>query len=47
VLDILVKLHSGVIAIRSVLLASRIFDYEHLRWETGYFVRDLFQGFSE
>ena len=43
VLDILVMLHttlSGKVA-ECPLLACRVFDYEHLRWETGYFA-DMF-----
>jgi NDP-sugar pyrophosphorylase family protein len=46
VMDILVKLHSGVSSSSSecLLLASRIFDYEHLRWETGYFTERFVSG---
>jgi len=46
VLDILVKLHSGVSSnsAECPLLASRIFDYEHLRWETGYFTERFVSG---
>ncbi len=46
VLDILVKLHSRVS--RHVheypLLEARIFDYDHLRWETGYFLERFALG---
>ncbi len=40
VLDILVKLHASVTGhIRECpLLQARVFDYDHLRWETGYFL---------
>ncbi len=40
VLDILVKLHSTVTAHvhECPLLQARIFDYDYLRWETGYFL---------
>jgi NDP-sugar pyrophosphorylase family protein/aminoglycoside/choline kinase family phosphotransferase len=46
VLDILVKLHSGVShnSAECPLLASRIFDYEHFRWETGYFTERFVSG---
>lgn len=43
VIDVAVMLH--ITATRSIaecnLLAGRIFDYEHLRWETGYFVESF------
>lgn len=46
VLDILVKLHGR--ASEHVddcpLLASRIFDYDHLRWETNYFLERFVTG---
>ena len=40
VLDISVRLHTDVSrhAAECQLLASRVFDYEHLRWETSYFM---------
>jgi aminoglycoside/choline kinase family phosphotransferase len=46
VLDILVKLHSGVTSNSAECppLASRVFDYEHLRWETGYFTERFVSG---
>ncbi|MDH4232597.1 MAG: phosphotransferase [Nitrospirota bacterium] len=46
VLDILAKLHSGVSSYSAEcqLLASRIFDYEHLRWETSYFAERFVSG---
>jgi NDP-sugar pyrophosphorylase family protein/aminoglycoside/choline kinase family phosphotransferase len=46
VIDILVKLHTGVT--RHVhecpALQSRIFDYDYLRWETGYFLERFVIG---
>lgn len=46
VLDVLVKLHSR--ASEHVddcpILASRIFDYDHLRWETTYFLERFVTG---
>ncbi|HSQ78116.1 MAG TPA: phosphotransferase, partial [Nitrospirota bacterium] len=46
VLDILVKLHTSVTEhIRECpLLRSRVFDYDHLRWETGYFLERFVIG---
>jgi len=46
VLDILVKLHTSVTDhIRECpLLQARVFDYEHLRWETGYFLERFVTG---
>ncbi len=46
VLDILVRLHSTVNSNNTEcpLLVSRIFDYEHLRWETGYFMDRFVSG---
>jgi aminoglycoside/choline kinase family phosphotransferase len=46
VLDILVKLHSTVSinSSESPLLCSRVFDYEHLRWETSYFIERFVSG---
>ena len=45
-LDILVRLHTSVS--RNIaecpLLVCRLFDYEHLRWETGYFVERFVAG---
>ncbi len=40
VLDMLVKLHTSVSrkSGECQMLCSRIFDYEHLRWETSYFL---------
>jgi NDP-sugar pyrophosphorylase family protein/aminoglycoside/choline kinase family phosphotransferase len=46
VLDILIDLHtevSGNIA-ECPLLDSRVFDYEHLRWETSYFMERFVSG---
>ena len=49
VLDILVKLHTDVSrnSADCPLLASRVFDYEHLRWETGYFTERFVSGLLE
>jgi len=46
VLDILVKLHTSVADhIRECpLLRARVFDYDHLRWETGYFLERFVIG---
>jgi aminoglycoside/choline kinase family phosphotransferase len=46
VLDILVKFHTSVTDhIRECpLLQARVFDYEHLRWETGYFLERFVIG---
>jgi NDP-sugar pyrophosphorylase family protein/aminoglycoside/choline kinase family phosphotransferase len=46
VLDILVKLHTSVTDhIRECpLLQARVFDYDHLRWETGYFLERYVTG---
>ena len=47
VLDIAVRLHSA--ATHDVgscpLLKTRIFDYDYLRWETGYFLERFVRGF--
>ena len=49
VLDILISLHSR--ASEHVddcpLLAARIFDYDHLRWETAYFVERFVTGLKK
>lgn len=46
VIDILILIHT--IATKHVsecpLLQSRVFDYEHLRWETGYFMERFVEG---
>lgn len=46
VLDILVKLHTSVTEhVRECpLLQARVFDYDHLRWETGYFLERFVTG---
>jgi NDP-sugar pyrophosphorylase family protein/aminoglycoside/choline kinase family phosphotransferase len=46
VLDILVKLHAGVTGhVHECLpLQARIFDYDYLRWETGYFLERFVLG---
>ena len=48
VLDILVTLHARVTQHISecLLLRGRIFDYDHLRWETGYFLDRFVIGFK-
>lgn len=45
-LDMLIKLH-GIITAQVTecpLLAGRIFDHDHLRWETSYFVQRFVEG---
>jgi aminoglycoside/choline kinase family phosphotransferase len=46
VLDILVKLHGPASehVDNCPLLASRMFDYDHLRWETSYFLERFITG---
>ncbi len=46
VLDILVTLHGAVTKHihECPLLQARIFDYDYLRWETGYFLAQFVQG---
>lgn len=46
VLDILIKLHTRVTehVKECPLLASRIFDYDYLRWETNYFLERFVSG---
>ena len=46
VIDILILIHTEVTEHISEcpLLQKRIFDYEHLRWETGYFVERFIRG---
>jgi NDP-sugar pyrophosphorylase family protein/aminoglycoside/choline kinase family phosphotransferase len=49
VLDILVKMHARIT--RHIdecpALKARIFDYDHLRWETGYFLERFVIGLKE
>ena len=47
-LDILVRLHTTVSRNSSEcpLLCSRVFDYDHLRWETGYFLERFVSGLA-
>ena len=49
VLDILVKMHGQVNGhVRECPpLAARVFDYDHLRWETGYFLDRFVIGLKE
>jgi len=49
VIDILILIHTEVTEHISEcpLLRKRIFDYEHLRWETGYFVERFVEGVSK
>ncbi|MEW6408750.1 MAG: phosphotransferase, partial [Nitrospirota bacterium] len=46
VIDTLISLHTIVTKYVSEcpLLQSRVFDYEHLRWETGYFIERFVKG---
>lgn len=46
VLDILILIHTGATANVSEcpMLQNRIFDYEHYRWETGYFIERFVKG---
>ncbi len=45
-LDILVMLHGTITdhVAECPLLANRFFDYDHLRWETAYFIERFVQG---
>jgi len=45
-LDILVMLHSTITdhVAECPLLANRVFDYDHLRWETAYFIERFIEG---
>ena len=45
-LDILVMLHSTITdhVAECPLLANRVFDYDHLRWETAYFIERFVEG---
>ena len=49
VIDIFILIHTEVTEHISEcpLLRKRIFDYEHLRWETGYFVERFVEGVSK
>ena len=46
VLDIAVMIHSDVTAhiAECPLLQNRVFDYEHFRWETSYFMERFVEG---
>ena len=46
VLDIAVQIHTRATANVSecLMLQNRIFDYEHYRWETGYFIERFVEG---
>jgi NDP-sugar pyrophosphorylase family protein/aminoglycoside/choline kinase family phosphotransferase len=46
VLDMLISIHSGTYQHTAAcpLLQKRLFDYEHLRWETSYFVENFVEG---
>lgn len=48
VLDIVAKLHTNVAkhVTECPMLQSRLFDYEHLRWETSYFIERFVIGLS-
>ena len=47
VLDMLISIHTGATehVAECPILQSRIFDYEHLRWETSYFIEQFVEGF--
>ncbi len=49
VLDILVQLHTRVTnhVYGCPTLSARVFDYDHLRWETGYFMERLVTGLKD
>jgi NDP-sugar pyrophosphorylase family protein/aminoglycoside/choline kinase family phosphotransferase len=49
VLDILVRLHARVTdhVQECPLLQARIFDYDYLRWETGYFIERFVAGLKQ
>lgn len=46
VLDILIQLQTSALGVHNEcpLLADRVFDYEHLRWESSYFVESFLKG---
>jgi len=46
VIDVLMLIHTGATKHVSEcpLLGNRVFDYEHLRWETGYFIERFVEG---
>lgn len=48
VLDILILIHGGAAEHVSdcPLLRERVFDYDHLRWETGYFLERFVSGIA-
>jgi NDP-sugar pyrophosphorylase family protein len=45
-LDMLISIHSGTYqhSAECPMLHKRLFDYEHLRWETSYFVESFVEG---
>jgi aminoglycoside/choline kinase family phosphotransferase len=47
VLDMLISIHSGTYQhiAECPMLQERPFDYEHLRWETSYFVESFVEGY--
>ncbi len=49
IMDILINLHTVVSANVSecLLLQSKVFDYEHLRWETDYFIERFVRGLAD
>lgn len=49
VIDILIKLHTTITSNVSEcpLLESRVFDYDHFRWETGYFLDKYVSGICQ
>jgi NDP-sugar pyrophosphorylase family protein/aminoglycoside/choline kinase family phosphotransferase len=46
VLDMLISIHSGMYqhSAECPMLHKRLFDYEHLRWETSYFFENFVEG---
>ena len=49
VIDVLVLIHTGATehVSQCPLLKNRIFDYEHLRWETSYFIERFVEGIKK
>jgi NDP-sugar pyrophosphorylase family protein len=49
VMDILLRVHSVATDCISEcpLLQERVFDYDHFRWETGYFIEQFIEGMRE
>ena len=49
VIDILILMHTAVTEhiTECPLLQNRVFDYEHLRWETSYFIERFVEGIRD